>query len=1005
METAIRWSPSSTAEDQRFLYVDIPGKQFNLCKVTSRDRKRGTLNYEIQASRQSVPPFQAFDWSPADEKLVVVGQSSGEAAVLRLDDDSQPIVLPLRNQRACNAVAFNTQGLLATGLDKVRNDFSLNIWNIHQRLPLANVGRSFNSTRNPIEPYRKLASSERITSVKFFKDQPEVLVAGVTGQYVRIYDLRGMDPENLHMSRHVFAVYFRLLMARRIEASGSPSLQFSTRCVHNLAIDWLDENYIASCYPQREASICVWDRRSGFRYPAAVGAVLANADSGQLGPALELKPTIDSSSSICSLRFSRTRRGCLGMLSTKGNFKCYDIAKEYMSDEYRTSLEHALGGNSSKHYAEQIYTKKVSDFRPTAGTPDQTANPESLRVTSFDFLNTTLSSQPLAITLSTEKTVSLFSPPSPSPCIDISPTCTISCASTIRDDANSSLITPTSFLGMKAGDLNQILSGRSFVSSIEDTNTEATNSEKLDCVVELSSRGKRERLFTAGKMNSISDALTKLTIPRLRCLEGYLLDSEKNKSVLADDPSLQELWSWIGRARSYSAGDSMIVHGVDMNYLGICNIWNGNFGRSHSSRTHGSHPSDYANINGLLQEIVRKLKLAEGKTCVSAFPEKRQLCLHACGVPESIEDLKSQIDQLVTEKLHTKAAALAILQDEPKLAYTALRENKPTQAHKLLAMAIIGASKGDTGPEWQETCDEIAAELTDPYARAILALVSKGNWKSVIQETTLPLKYRVEVALRWLPDDELTTYLEESTTEATRQGDIEGIILTGLDHGGLDLFQSYINKFHDVQTPVLAMCHTVPRFIADAPSKRRFEAWRETYRQQMNSWKLHLNRVKFDVESRKLAMTWEGRRLVEPPLQQISLVCNYCTRPLSQQDALNAELSVAQTAGPEFMHPTAGHPLGPSLMGGTVCPKCSRHMPRCGICSLWLGSPDPRSKAAIAEDAKKSAPSKHDATDIMKRFIVFCIQCNHGFHADHARDWFVRHRVCPVAECNCICDR
>jgi hypothetical protein len=37
----------------------------------------------------------------------------------------------------------------------------------------------------------------------------------------------------------------------------------------------------------------------------------------------------------------------------------------------------------------------------------------------------------------------------------------------------------------------------------------------------------------------------------------------------------------------------------------------------------------------------------------------------------------------------------------------------------------------------------------------IFSYVSKGDWNAVIKETTLPLKYRVEVALRWLPDDEL----------------------------------------------------------------------------------------------------------------------------------------------------------------------------------------------------------------------------------------------------------
>lgn len=42
-----------------------------------------------------------------------------------------------------------------------------------------------------VEPVKKLAASEPITSIKFFRDQPDTLVAGVKGQFVRVYDLRG----------------------------------------------------------------------------------------------------------------------------------------------------------------------------------------------------------------------------------------------------------------------------------------------------------------------------------------------------------------------------------------------------------------------------------------------------------------------------------------------------------------------------------------------------------------------------------------------------------------------------------------------------------------------------------------------------------------------------------------------------------------------------------------------------------------------------------------------
>lgn len=463
----------------------------------------------------------------------------------------------------------------------------------------------------------------------------------------------------------------------------------------------------------------------------------------------------------------------------------------------------------------------------------------------------------------------------------------------------------------------------------------------------------------------------------------------------------------------------------------------------------------------MIKDMVQQLGLPEVKRCETDFWEHRQLCLHICGAIESEQELEKVVDELVNQRQHTKAAALAIFQNEAKIAFNALRRNEPTQGHKLLAMAIVGAAKGQqSDADWEETCNEIATELTDPYARAVLALVSKGKWESVLAETTLPLRYRVEVALRWLPDDDLTSYLEETKNEAIRHGDIEGILLTGLRHSAIDLFQSYIRKFNDVQTAVLAMSHTVPRFIDDETSKAKFRAWRETYRRQINSWKMQIERARFDVGSRRLAVTWDGRRLIAPAPQQVSLTCNYCTRPLHQTESISSNTVSAgglSTSGStvgtasavsDALHGGNGSTnasnhaamvinnqssylggQGPILMSGTVCPKCFRHMPRCGVCSLWLGSLDPMSRAAIVADTKREEEEKlhngeHNTTthgyadgiannkwkapsedEINRRFVVFCINCNHGFHANHAKAWFARHRVCPVPECNCICDR
>lgn len=439
-------------------------------------------------------------------------------------------------------------------------------------------------------------------------------------------------------------------------------------------------------------------------------------------------------------------------------------------------------------------------------------------------------------------------------------------------------------------------------------------------------------------------------------------------------------------------------------------------GKSVENRRIGPHIA-YGKVDTseIIVALANELHLPEAQGCGTDYPEHRRLCLRLCGAAQSQRDLEETVKELVAEKQYTKAAALALFQRADKLAYSTLRGNEPTQAHKLLAMAIAGATKGGMDPDWEETCAEIAKELVDPYARAILAYVSRSDWELALDEMTLPLQYRVEIALRWLPDAYLTKYLNKTTTEAIRQGDIEGVVLTGLGHSAMDLFQSYINKFNDIQTPVLAMSHTVPRFIDNERNKTQFESWRETYRWQINSWKLQLERAKLDVGSRKFAVTWDGRRLISPPPQQVSLTCNYCARPLAQQQDKTSQPSPPTTTG-ETLHPTTGNPLSSIAMSGTVCPKCGRHMPRCGVCTLWLGSPDPMSRAGTAADAaaqeaqqggggggnRKPKPSE---IEIMRRFAVFCINCNHGFHAHHARDWFLRHRVCPVAECDCFCDR
>lgn len=153
-----------------------------LCQIDKFEGSR--VKYKQLCLRDKLPNYTAFDWSKRDEALVGIGSASGEAVIVQIDPDRPQNeylhAFPIRHQRKCNSIAFSAKNFLATGLDRVRNDVCLNIYDLNNP----------NVTSNS-EPYKKLASSEAISSIKFFSNQPDTLVAGVSRQSIRIYDLRG----------------------------------------------------------------------------------------------------------------------------------------------------------------------------------------------------------------------------------------------------------------------------------------------------------------------------------------------------------------------------------------------------------------------------------------------------------------------------------------------------------------------------------------------------------------------------------------------------------------------------------------------------------------------------------------------------------------------------------------------------------------------------------------------------------------------------------------------
>jgi WD repeat-containing protein mio len=159
----------------------------------------------------------------------------------------------------------------------------------------------------------------------------------------------------------------------------SSVINFQTRCNNNIAIDYTDPNYFASSTLD-QPGLVVWDRRASNR-SAASSMYLESFDQEEIpwGAALKLDQAIEVEKNVYikQLRYSRERRGALGVLSSAGQLQILQTKREYVepgsSDDLRSSP--AL-----------LEVKKSFDLEYPYFDPDHKRKYEN-RIVSFDWLN------------------------------------------------------------------------------------------------------------------------------------------------------------------------------------------------------------------------------------------------------------------------------------------------------------------------------------------------------------------------------------------------------------------------------------------------------------------------------------------------------------------------------------------------------------------------------------------------------------------------------------------
>jgi len=215
---------------------------------------------------------------------------------------------------------------------------------------------------------------------------------------------------------------------------------------------------------------------------------------------------------------------------------------------------------------------------------------------------------------------------------------------------------------------------------------------------------------------------------------------------------------------------------------------------------------------------------------------------------------------------------------------------------ELVAMCIAGYSGGGsstTSPSaaiWRRACDNLLSrpdfsiemknsnnnnnsnnntnttsrsDIPVSYLRAICTfLVTMGqdnHLASTLNDAMLSLSDRVAFACLFLPRKELKSYLESLVEICIGGGNLEGILITGLDRRGIALLQSYVDRCSDVQTAALVSSRVILP-VGWVRERVICSEWLHTYREMLNTWQMWQARAIFDVGRAELLRELRDRQ-------------------------------------------------------------------------------------------------------------------------------------------------
>ena len=757
----------------------------------------------------------------------------------------------------------------------------------------------------------------------------------------------------------------------RAATTSPPNFQIQHKCVYGITFDPFDSHYFSSHSAANSDMVAFWDRRY--------------LRSSSRDPLLLLSPVGDTRSNnhFPMLRLSHTRRGEFALLQQHS-----DKVKRWQTDRLKTN------GN------DQVFVSSVTEA-PT--TQD--------RVVSFDYIADVENPHSINFLCIRQSGEIFRMKVTESPkAVKFDPANVIASA----DPDSITFVMPSTEKGLMMPVQTKL---EAFVLSSENNKQPPQKSVLLNPSAILD--------------NDLSAIMRRLAI------EGYGMSPLRNIKLFQPDrpimlhPKARELhyvWQWINLAKRSARRGSMISGNLDLSYEGVWGLWRGYSWYVDKQRMLGASDHtimsqyDYAmwlqNLSS--KKSIHTLYFSKSKTRRAL----RQLCLKIAGWSFEISELEEKLRALEANHEYEKAAGWAVFHgnveravealsrsDSPQLLLmaTALASYLNRPAGSATAVTIMN-SNGFKAEEWRSLCTSLAADVTNPYMKAVFMHVSEGLWDKVLTSQFLPLNERLGIALRFLDDDGLTTYIDKLANSYITRGDLDGILLTGITPNGVELLQNYVDQTCDVQTAAAIVCQVPSSGYYDTKSAG-VEEWIESYRMLLNSWELFGQRSLFDVK--------RGKNMVE---RQVLLRCNHCKSLIdgkgNNKNGTKTGSVTKKQSFQQLQHQQrhSQHTSGPATE--LRCKNCNHPLPRCAICQISLGV-FPRTPAvAVTMNSSDSVTATTTTVTVASaaaatvarasnfaRWFTFCLSCNHGMHAYHLQDWFMTHDRCPVPDCSCLCSK